>query len=102
MVLGESNKFIHSVRWNFVANDRHSNKADLRLLEEMGITPDTTVKEKKTRSLRSVGIAVIATVRMQKMQAAWAGNKKLHESLMKKLEGLRRKSGQAQAQIRSK
>lgn len=70
----------------------NSNKADLRLLEEMGITPDQTVRERKP-TLRTVGFAVIATIRMQKMQQAWAGNKKLHEALMKKLDGMRRKQG---------
>lgn len=64
----------------------------MKLLEEMGVTPDTKIRERKP-SLRSVAYMVIATVRMQKMQEAWAGNKKLHESLMKKLDGMRRKQG---------
>lgn len=60
------------------------------MLEEMGITPDYSFREKK-HSLRTVGLAVIASVRMQKMSQAWAGNKKLHETILKKLEGMKRK-----------
>ena len=70
----------------------YSNKADLKLLEEMGVTPKTKTREQKP-SLRSVAYMVMATVRMRKMQEAWAGNKKLHETLMKKLDGMRRKQG---------
>jgi len=64
------------------------------MLEEMGITPDHAVREKKP-TLRTVGLAVMATVRMQKMQAAWAENKKVHESLVKKLESMKRTQGQS-------
>ena len=56
----------------------------------MGITPDYSFREKK-HSLRSVGLAVVASIRMQKMAQAWAGNKKLHETLMKKLESMKQK-----------
>jgi len=69
-----------------------SNKADLKLLEEMGVTPKTKTKEQKP-SLKSVAYMIMATVRMRKMQEAWSGNKKLHETLMKKLDGMRRKQG---------
>lgn len=67
----------------------YSNKADLKMLEEMGITPDMTIRERRP-SLKAAGQAVIAAIRMKKMQRAWAGNKKLHESLLKKLEAMRR------------
>jgi len=72
------------------------------MLEEIGVSPDVAVREKKP-SLKSVGLAVVATVRMQKMQAAWAESKKVHDSLMRKLEGMKRTTvaqqghGQAQA-----
>jgi hypothetical protein len=69
----------------------YSNKADLKLIEEMGITPDISIREKKP-SLRTVGWMVIASVRMKKQQQEWAGNKKLHDSLVKKLEQMRRQS----------
>ena len=63
----------------------YSNKEDLRMLEDMGISPDRTVREKKP-TLKTVGTAVVAMLRMQKMAAAWSENKKVHESLLKKLE----------------
>lgn len=69
-----------------------SNSADLRLLEDIGITPDATIREKKP-SLRVIGFAVIASLRMQKMREAWAGNKKVQEALVKKFEGMRRGKG---------
>lgn len=62
----------------------------------MGITPDVSVRHKK-HSLRTVGLAVLASVRIRKMQQAWAGNKKLHESLLKKLEGMKRRQGKTVA-----
>jgi hypothetical protein len=56
----------------------------------MGITPDITIREKK-HSLKTVGLAVLGCVRMRRMQLAWAGNKKLHESLLRKLEGMKKR-----------
>lgn len=71
-----------------------SNKADLRILEEIGVTPNTRMHQgAKKKSIKSVALAVIAAQRMQKMQAAWAGNKRLHETLMKKLEGMKKRTG---------
>jgi hypothetical protein len=72
----------------------NSNAADLRLLEDIGITPDATIREKKP-SLRTLGFAVIASLRMQKMREAWAGNKKVQEALVRKFEGMRRGKGKS-------
>lgn len=69
----------------------NSNAADLKLLEEIGFTPDATIREKRP-TLRTVGFAVIASIRMQKMREAWAGNKKVQEALVRKFEGMRRGS----------
>lgn len=63
------------------------------MLEEMGISPDRTVREKKP-TLKTVGTAVVAMLRMQKMAAAWSENKKVHESLLKKLESMKRSQSQ--------
>ena len=71
-----------------------SNKVDLQLLEEMGIRPDVPVREKKL-SLKTVGLAVLASVRMQRMRAEWAEKERVHESLIKKLEAMRRKKSVA-------
>jgi hypothetical protein len=65
-------------------------------LEEMGITPDISIRQKK-HSLKTVGLAVLASVRMRKLQQDWASNKKLHESLLKKLDGMKRKPGKTVA-----
>lgn len=48
----------------------------------MGITPDMSFREKK-HSLRTVGMAVLASVRMRKLQKEGAGLKVLGESLQK-------------------
>ena len=68
----------------------YSNKADLGLLEEMGITPDTSHHGKK-HSLRVVGSMAIACIRMKRLSERWAGTKQLQESLARELEGVRRK-----------
>ncbi|KAG9614952.1 hypothetical protein KCV04_g16478, partial [Aureobasidium melanogenum] len=85
---------VFSKRWFLMQVEMYGacNKADLKLLEEMGVTPKTKTSEQKP-SLRSVAYMIMATVRMRKMQEAWSGNKKLHETLMKKLDGMRRKQG---------
>ncbi len=62
----------------------------------MGITPDVSVREKK-HSLKTVGLAVLGCVRMRNMAQAWAGNQKLHESLLKKLEVMKRRQGKTVA-----
>ncbi|KAI9738177.1 MAG: hypothetical protein M1834_008675 [Cirrosporium novae-zelandiae] len=67
------------------------NAADLRILEEMGITPDRRTRERRP-SLRAVGMMVIATVRIRKLQSNWAANKKVHALLSKKAEQVRRQS----------
>lgn len=69
-----------------------SNKADLKLLEEMGITPEESMREKRP-SLKSVGVAVIATIRMQRMRERWAEHKRVQESIVRKLEGMRKGAG---------
>lgn len=74
----------------------YSNKIDLELLQDMGITPDVSTREKK-HSLKTVGLAVLASIRMRNMQQDWAGNKKLHENLLRKLEGMRRRQGKTLA-----
>lgn len=92
-MLGKSHFFAHhDLRLH--TNKINSNKADLKLLQEMGIKPNRPVQEHKP-TLKTVGTMIIATIRMRKMQEAWAGNKKLHETLMKKLEGMRKKQGKS-------
>ncbi len=61
------------------------------MLEEIGITPDRSIREKRP-SLRSIGWLVLASVKMKRMQTEWAGSKKIHASLAKKVEQMRRQS----------
>lgn len=74
----------------------YSNKVDLRLLEEMGISPDVSFREKKPQ-LKTVGLMVLASVRMKRLAEGWAKNQEVHRALVKKLEGMkgRRVSGKA-------
>ncbi|EMF08949.1 uncharacterized protein SEPMUDRAFT_93270 [Sphaerulina musiva SO2202] len=72
------------------------NKEDLRLLEEIGVTPDMSFREKK-RSLRSVGLMVVAGVRMKMGAEKWKEQKRVEEVLLKKLEGVRKGRKQVEA-----
>jgi hypothetical protein len=65
----------------------------------MGITPDITVHERRPK-LKSAALAVIATLRMQKLSDAWAVNKKVHDQLKQKLEAMRRQSGRKSGGLR--
>ncbi|MCJ1390835.1 hypothetical protein MMC18_003696 [Xylographa bjoerkii] len=67
------------------------NTVDLHMLEEMGVTPDKEIRVKRP-SLKAVGLMVIAGVRMRKMQAEWAVQKKIQASLVKRAEPMRRGS----------
>jgi hypothetical protein len=58
----------------------------------MGITPDITVHQRRP-TLKSAALAVIAAIRMQRLADAWSQNRKIHEQLKAKLEGMRRSSG---------
>lgn len=71
------------------ANKRYSNQADLRLLEDIGITPDQTFRESRP-SLRAAVLAVMAVRRMQKLSEDWASKKRSQAALMSKLEGMKK------------
>lgn len=55
----------------------------------MGIHPDVSIHERRPR-LKTVGLAVIAALRMKKWQKEWAAKQELHKSLVKKMESMRR------------
>jgi len=65
-----------------------SNKADLKLLEEMGITPDISFRQRK-HSVKTVGLMVLGVVRMKGMVERWAESRRVQESLVRKLEGMK-------------
>jgi hypothetical protein len=51
-------------------------------------------KEKRLKSrptLRTVGIAVVACLRVRRWQQSWAGHQKIHDTLVKKLESMKRR-----------
>ena len=73
------------------ANFPDSNKEDLHMLEEMGVTPDSKSRAKRL-TLRAVVFTVLATVRMQRQQREWAVHKKLQASLVKKAQQVQRLS----------
>ncbi|QIX00600.1 hypothetical protein AMS68_006117 [Peltaster fructicola] len=87
---------VYTKRWFLMQVEMYNecNQADLRLLEEMGITPDQTFRQRKP-SLRTLGLTVLATIRMQKMSAAWAENKRTQETLVKKLESMKKAKAKA-------
>lgn len=65
----------------------------------MGITPDTSFRANNRKpSLRTAGLAVIAAIRMRRMREEWAGSRKLHDALVKKLESMRRGAAVQQQQ----
>lgn len=71
-----------------------SNKLDLHLLSEIGVTPDRRPSAPRKRpTIRIVSLMIIAGVRMKKMQKQWAAQKTVQAQLGKKLESLRRQSG---------
>ena len=67
----------------------HSNHADLQMIEEMGITPDRTIREKRP-SLRSAVYLVMAVNRMRQGAQQWREQVKVRQSLVKSLEGMKR------------
>ena len=64
------------------------------MIEEMGITPDISYRSRK-HSLKTIGLALIAALRMQKLSEQWAGQKKVHAQLVQKLETMRRRNARA-------
>lgn len=67
----------------------------------MGIKARSEAEEHRP-SLKNVGLMIIATIRMRKMQEAWAANKKLHETLMKKVESMKRKQSRASQSLKTR
>lgn len=60
----------------------------MQLIEQMGIFPDRYIREKRP-ALRSVVLAVIATIRMRRFREEWAVSKELRSSVARSLETTR-------------
>lgn len=65
----------------------------------MGITPDITIHERRP-TMKAAALAIIATIRMQKLADGWAQNRKIHDQLKQKLESMRRASGRKSGGLR--
>jgi len=59
------------------------------MLQQMGITPDRTIHEKKP-TLRTVAFMIMASVRMKRGAEKWAKSRKIHERLVTSLEVMKR------------
>ena len=66
----------------------------------MGITPDTTIPFTRP-SLKRVGLAVLATIRMKRGAEQWAKSRKIHDKLAGKVAEMRRASGNEESQYRT-
>ena len=60
----------------------------------MGITPDTTLRPEKP-SLKRVGLAILATIRMRRGAEAWAKSRKIHDRLAGKVKEMKRIEGRS-------
>ena len=65
---------------------------------EMGIFPTEEDKRKKP-ALKTVALAVLASVRMQRLQKEWAPARRLKEDLLRKAEQTRRVSRRSNGRV---
>jgi len=72
-----------------------SNQADLKLLEDMGITPNASIRARRP-TLKTVGLMVMFMTRTKKVAEEWKEKRKMMEQLAMKVEGMRRMKGVAQ------
>jgi hypothetical protein len=80
-----------------LTDNTYSNQADLKLLEDMGITPSRSIRERRP-SIKTVGLMVIFLARVRKFARVWGEKKKVQEQLALKLEGMRARKVHTQAQ----
>jgi len=68
------------------------NKADLKLIEEMGISPDRSIRERARKpSLRTVAWAAVFCERAKRAAQEWKQKRGVQDALVKKWEGMRTK-----------
>lgn len=60
------------------------------MIEQMGIYPDRTIREKRP-TLRAAAHMVIAAIRMRKKKEVWEVNKEIQAQLAKTLEKQRQR-----------
>lgn len=64
-----------------------SNASNIRMIEEMGISPDPKMKRKPT--LKVAAQAVIFCLRIKKASEGWAEHRRTQDVLLQKMEATR-------------
>jgi len=68
------------------------NKADLRLIEEMGISPDRSFRERARKpSMRIVALAAVFCERAKRAAQEWKEKRGVQDALVRKWEGMKTK-----------
>ena len=70
----------------------YSNKADLALLRTTSVALPERPKPVNKATFRQVAIMIRATIRMKKGVEQWAKSRKIHDSIVAKMESMKRKS----------
>lgn len=81
-------------RWFLLMVDMYGrcNRADLKLIEEMGITPDRSFRERAKRpGIRTVAWAAVFCERARKAAVVWREKRGVQEAIVRKFEGMRRR-----------
>jgi Pericentrin-AKAP-450 domain of centrosomal targeting protein len=68
-----------------------SNTSNIRMIEEMGISPDPKVRRKP--SLKAAAQAIVFCSRLRKASQAWAEQRKMQDALVQKMESIRAHGG---------
>jgi hypothetical protein len=71
------------------ADWKGSNREQLELIRQMGVRPPKEEPKHHSR-LKVAGLAVIATLKMKRWKEEWDVNKRLHSSLVAKLNEMNR------------
>jgi hypothetical protein len=69
----------------------NSNKADLALLRTTSVALPERPKPVKKATFRQVAIMIRATIRMKKGAEQWAKSRKIHDSILAKVESMKQK-----------
>jgi hypothetical protein len=69
------------------ANDVNSNASNIRMIEQMGISPDPRTKRRPT--LKGAAQAVVFCLRLKKASQTWAEQKRAQDLLIQKVESMR-------------
>jgi hypothetical protein len=65
-----------------------SNATNIRMIEEMGISPGRTFRNKRP-TLKTVAQAVVFCLRAKKASAMWADSRRVQDALIRKMEAVK-------------